>query len=255
MATRSRLRINGVSPLAREAPHFIAIPADPRAGAMVVIPLIGARGAGIGAMVDTFCAEAALARRWNLGDKNVRTGTENYRMHQFVLDLYGITTPPGYTVDHIDRVVTNNCLSNLRFADAHGQCLNRTQPIASSGAKGVTVNKPNMHGESTYTVTLVRFKRKIGLGTFKTLEAAKAAYEAGAKEWDANPAMKSKPRTAFTDSGFKGVFVEKGRIRARITIDGRPKHIGVFATKEEASAAYQAAVIARDAGLELPLPA
>jgi len=43
-------------------------------------------------------------------------------------------------------------------------------------------------------------------------------------------------------SGFKGVAFEPrtGRWRARITYDGRLRHIGCFATAEEAHAAYMA---------------
>lgn len=40
-------------------------------------------------------------------------------------------------------------------------------------------------------------------------------------------------------SGFKGVSECGGRWRAQIQIQGRKRHLGVFATAEDASAAYQ----------------
>lgn len=42
-------------------------------------------------------------------------------------------------------------------------------------------------------------------------------------------------------SGIKGVFQEYHRFRAMIRLNGRSVHLGAFATKEEASAAYMKA--------------
>lgn len=41
--------------------------------------------------------------------------------------------------------------------------------------------------------------------------------------------------------GLKGVYADRNRWRAQITIDGNQKHLGSYSTKEEAHAAYLAA--------------
>lgn len=47
--------------------------------------------------------------------------------------------------------------------------------------------------------------------------------------------------TKGSTSGFKGVFREAGKWRAKIGFEGRSLHVGMFGTKEEAAAAYNGA--------------
>lgn len=48
----------------------------------------------------------------------------------------------------------------------------------------------------------------------------------------------SRMRKTSSSTGFTGVYREHRRFRAVISIDGKPKHIGMFETAEEAAAAY-----------------
>ncbi len=53
--------------------------------------------------------------------------------------------------------------------------------------------------------------------------------------------MLSRPRKSRNRSGYVGVYPEKKRFRAIISIGGKAVHLGVFDTAEEAAAAYQRA--------------
>jgi HNH endonuclease len=55
-------------------------------------------------------------------------------------------------------------------------------------------------------------------------------------------AMNSK-RPRSNTSGHKGVFIDRGRIRAAIKVDGKKLYLGHFETVEEAAAAYQNAAL------------
>lgn len=52
---------------------------------------------------------------------------------------------------------------------------------------------------------------------------------------------RNRAKQANNTSGFKGVSVHKDKFQAHIRIDGKSKHLGLFATKEEAYKAYCAA--------------
>lgn len=58
--------------------------------------------------------------------------------------------------------------------------------------------------------------------------------------------QKNVPRPSHNTSGFKGVYwcKQSQKWRARIAIDGKCKHLGLFITAEEAGAAYDAAAVA-----------
>jgi len=44
-------------------------------------------------------------------------------------------------------------------------------------------------------------------------------------------------------SGFKGVYIDKGKFRSRISFNGRRIHLGFFDTREKAGEAYQDACV------------
>lgn len=52
-------------------------------------------------------------------------------------------------------------------------------------------------------------------------------------------ATASRRRKSSSKTGFAGVYQEKERFRAVISIDGKAVHLGMFETAEDASAAYQ----------------
>jgi hypothetical protein len=50
-------------------------------------------------------------------------------------------------------------------------------------------------------------------------------------------------RTRSNTIGFKGVSFTRGRYQARLSVDGKNIHIGMYATAEEAARAYDAAML------------
>ena len=86
---------------------------------------------------------------------------------------------PKYEIDHIDRNPANNRLDNLRDVPHHMNCLNRRSKHGFP--RGVTRDKRF----GLYYVKLSFLGRPKYLGTFKTLEEATAAAEAGyKKQWE-----------------------------------------------------------------------
>ena len=57
--------------------------------------------------------------------KPMGTGAEKIFVHRLVLEVWVGQCPEDMTVDHIDRVRTNNALSNLRYATKAEQTENR----------------------------------------------------------------------------------------------------------------------------------
>ena len=99
-------------------------------------------------------------------------------LHRVVLETFKPNLNPSYytCVDHIDRDPLNNRLSNLRWSTRQ---LNNLNTAWKSG-KGVSTQN-NKSGKS-YRVRMSFQRRgqprmrKIGLGTFKTMEEADARY-------------------------------------------------------------------------------
>lgn len=52
-------------------------------------------------------------------------------------------------------------------------------------------------------------------------------------------------RAGWSLSGFKGVYRERSKCRARITINGEQRHLGTFANEADAARAYDAASFAQ----------
>lgn len=52
-------------------------------------------------------------------------------------------------------------------------------------------------------------------------------------------------RTGWALSGYKGVYRERSKCRARITINGEQRHLGTFADEKDAARAYDAASYAQ----------
>ena len=70
-------------------------------------------------------------------------------------------------VDHIDKDVTNNIVSNLRWVDGYEQALNREMPIPPSGHRCILITRSN-----TYEVRIRRKCQIVFNKNFKTLEEA-----------------------------------------------------------------------------------
>lgn len=85
-------------------------------------------------------------------------------------------------------------------------------------------------------------KDKIHLGAFDKEEDAANAYNIALDNWEN---YKIKPIKKITSSIYRGVtyFKERNKWVAKIWINGKPKHIGIFKTELEAHYAYEEAFL------------
>ena len=82
-------------------------------------------------------------------------------------------------VDHINQVVEDNRIENLRAADKHTNQYNTPAKSSGCGLKGVRFDKSR-----NKWMTSIRTKQKrIFLGRFKTAEEAHEAYKAAALKY------------------------------------------------------------------------
>lgn len=110
-----------------------------------------------------------------LGYSQIKVNNVVYYAHRLAwLYVYG-EWPSGH-LDHIDGVKTNNAISNLRVATAAQNAARRPTTRKLAPSRGVFP-----HGVGFVARIHFAGKRHY-LGYFGTAEAAKAAYEAKAKE-------------------------------------------------------------------------
>lgn len=114
-----------------------------------------------------------------LGYLKVKFNGKALRCHRLVYALYHkIDIPDVPSLDHINRIKSDNRLSNLRPATHSSNMANRDVfSNSSTGFKGVSL-KPN----GKYEAYAVKDKVRHYLGVFNTPEEAHAAYLNKAKE-------------------------------------------------------------------------
>jgi hypothetical protein len=173
-------------------------------------------------------------------------------MHRIVVDAKS-----DQFVDHIDGNGLNNSRENLRFATTSQNNMNQSKRSDNtSGHKGISW----CPDREKYQVYINIDRKRKSLGRYKTLEeaiyvrdqAVKAHYGEFARENSSLPQnaeikpQRVVPRTlrrigSNNSSGKTGVTKHKGSWLATITIDGKPKRIGLFAELDEAVAARERA--------------
>jgi hypothetical protein len=109
------------------------------------------------------------------GYRDVHIAGKDYAEHRIVwLWVHG--SFPSKTIDHINRVRTDNRLCNLREATVRDQACNRTICNKSGLPKGV-----KLLPSGRYSAQLQHQRQHQHLGTYNTPEEAHAAYCAAAK--------------------------------------------------------------------------
>jgi hypothetical protein len=104
--------------------------------------------------------------------REARKHQKRYRIHRLILGV----TDPKLIVDHINRDPLDNRKSNLRFCTAAENSRN-SGPKSELGYKGVSKTPYN-----TYRARITYNDQSISLGSFRTVQAAAAAYDKKAVE-------------------------------------------------------------------------
>lgn len=105
----------------------------------------------------------------------VKTKVTKFYIHRIVAQLFLPTDESRYAVDHIDRNVANNHVSNLRWAT-------RSENQANRPGRSCTGYKGVHHSGERFYAKIMHQGKFIYLGTFDSAEAAHQAYRQKAKE-------------------------------------------------------------------------
>lgn len=104
--------------------------------------------------------------------------SRNIRAHRLIW-LLTYKEYPEETIDHVNRVRADNRLCNLRLATKSQQLFNtNVRADNKCGVTGVSVTR-----NGTYQTSIWKEGKKHYIGTYKSLEGAKEAYEKAKKEW------------------------------------------------------------------------
>jgi len=87
------------------------------------------------------------------------------------------------TVDHINRIKTDNRIENLRAATQAQNSQNRSSRGNRLGARGVYLNKDAGRDKKPYTSHIMINRKLHWLGNFVSIEEASTAYQAAAKKY------------------------------------------------------------------------
>jgi hypothetical protein len=101
----------------------------------------------------------------------------DYMSHRLAwLYVYGAF--PDETIDHIDRVRSNNSIANLRAATYSQNQANTSAYVTNKcGIKGIRFRKDIRRWQARICMN----RKQTNLGTFDTAEEARAAYKAAAE--------------------------------------------------------------------------
>ena len=110
------------------------------------------------------------------GYVRVRIMGKEYRAHRLIWEMFRGEIPTETLVDHIDGDRLNNRIENLRLATRQQNNANSIGRSKIGLPKGVTVSNSKYRARLTYN------GKTLCLGTYATIEEAKAAYDIKARE-------------------------------------------------------------------------
>lgn len=142
--------------------------------------------------------------------------------------------PRIYQVDHINGNTLDNRRSNLRIVNNRENCQNLHCPKSSQYA-GVTWISRDRKWQAKISIEGIHKH----LGYFSNEKDAKNAYDKAIEELNQGKII-DELTTYHRDFGeYKGISWHSGakKWRARVTINGKEKYIGLFKTRQEAKQA------------------
>jgi hypothetical protein len=150
------------------------------------------------------------------------------------LFMNGSLPPRNRDMDHINGDKLDNRWSNLRLARRGENNMNSLSPTNNtSGYKGVVIAP-----EYWFSIIIIN-KKRINLGASRSFkEAVKLREKAELKYFGCILPQKLKCNNS---SGREGVFLKRKTISARIKVDGKIVHLGVFENFEDALVARKQA--------------
>lgn len=102
------------------------------------------------------------------GYRRIMLGKQHYKMHRLIWIMFNGEIPEDLVVDHIDRDITNNSITNLRLFTKSQNALN-----VSKEYKGVTFDRTRNKWRAQISINnSTKF-----LGRFDTKELAEEAYQ------------------------------------------------------------------------------
>ena len=211
------------------------------------------------AIVDAQDAEMVQQYRWCYLSSGYAVrhvvGSEDRRMVLMHRELMGVTS--DQLVDHINHDGLDNRRVNLRVCTkAENQRNQRRNSKNTTGHKGVSYDK----ARGKYAACIQVDGRQITLGRFDSVDDAVSAYEAAAKRYHGefnydhsaaavpsllqDDALPTATRPQFS-SQYRGVSWRKRDAKwvVNIVVDGKLKHVGMYADERDAARAYNAVAI------------
>lgn len=218
---------------------------------MKVIPI----SAGRQVLVDDEDFERMSQHRWTFSGKyayrQVQAGGRKHRrsiyMHREIFP-----DKEAFQVDHKNRNTLDNRKENLRACTQQQNSLNRDKSSNNpSGYKGVFPNPAHpSRSPKPWRSQIAVNGKTIHLGVFHTKEGAALAYNQASELYHGDfgfmnnlPAsVKSESRT-LPAGAFRIKRGKRERWESKIRVHGKMLYLGNFKTPEEATAAYNAAVL------------
>lgn len=121
-------------------------------------------------------------------------GRTSLYMHRLILDA-----PAGLLVDHVNGDGLDNRRCNIRLATASQNLMNR-KSTSATGFRGV---EPTYRTAKPWRACLYEGKRRVHLGTFRTVIEAAAAYDRAASAKYGSFAMLNFPAAANDTASHK----------------------------------------------------
>ena len=97
----------------------------------------------------------------------VRGKCKCMKIHRLVAEAFLPNPDNKPTVDHINRIKTDNRVENLRWSDLTEQCVNRRFPVGVTGHQNISLTNYNK-----YRVMISRYNEKIFDECFDSVEEA-----------------------------------------------------------------------------------